>query len=90
MSLLGGKASDRAAQLLGKKWGRRACVFFATGCAATLLLVGPRIENSQLAICVLALGAGFNGFAAVSWWAVTIDVSRDYSGSISGPDEHGR
>jgi ACS family glucarate transporter-like MFS transporter len=36
------------------------------------------------AILMLALAAGFNFFAASSWWATCIDLTPTYSGSLSG------
>ena len=35
-------------------------------------------------MCILSLGAGFNAFSTVSFWAATIDISREYAGSLSG------
>ena len=30
------------------------------------------------------MGAGFNAFSTVSFWAASIDISREYAGSLSG------
>jgi ACS family glucarate transporter-like MFS transporter len=84
MSLAGGFASDAAVAKLGRKWGRRICVYVGTFGAAAVLVAGSRLENPYWAVSVLSLGAGFNAFATVSFWATTIDVSRDYAGSLSG------
>ena len=33
---------------------------------------------------MLAIAAGFIGFASTGWWAVCNDLTRDFSGSLSG------
>jgi ACS family glucarate transporter-like MFS transporter len=84
MSLAGGVVSDLVVSKFGRKWGRRLCVQLGTFGAAAVLLVGGRVQNPYWAVCILSAGAGFNAFATVSWWATTIDVCRDYAGSLSG------
>ena len=69
---------------LGTKSGRRVCAFIGLFGAAIVLLLGSRIQNPYVAVCVLSLGAGFNAFSTVSFWAVTIDITREYAGSLSG------
>lgn len=84
MSLGGGFASDFAVRRLGPRWGRRTCIFIGLFGACLVLLIGGRIANPYFAAGVLSLGAGFNAFATVSFWAATIDISREYAGSLSG------
>jgi ACS family glucarate transporter-like MFS transporter len=84
MSLAGGFCSDLAVRRLGRKAGRRACAFIGLFGAALVLVLGSRIHNPYVAVCVLSLGAGFNAFSTVSFWAVTIDITPEYAGSLSG------
>ena len=84
MSLAGGFCSDLAVRRLGRKAGRRTCAFIGLFGAAIVLVLGSRIQNPYVAVCVLSLGAGFNAFSTVSFWAVTIDITREYAGSLSG------
>jgi hypothetical protein len=49
-----------------------------------VLVIGRRIADPYLAVCVLLLGAAFNAFATGTYWATTIDVTREYSGLLSG------
>ena len=69
---------------LCRRWGRRTCIFIGLFGASTVLLIGGRIANPYIAASVLSLGAGFNAFSTVSFWAATIDISREYAGSLSG------
>src|SRR5258708_37049563 len=40
--------------------------------------------DSFPAIILLSLGAGFNMFAATTFWATCIDLTEEYTGSLSG------
>ena len=81
---LGGWASDRLAARIGKRRGRQSAVWLGVACSATLLWAGAHTANNTLAILLLAGAAGFNLFATASWWAACIDLTRNYSGSLSG------
>jgi len=81
---LGGWFSDRAAQRLGKRNGRRLAVWTGMGSSAVLLWLGSHTAAPLLATALLALGAGFNMFAAVTFWATCIDLSPSFTGSVSG------
>jgi MFS transporter, ACS family, glucarate transporter len=81
---LGGWFSDAAVRRLGRRNGRRlaACIgMFASG---VLLWLGSNAPDSVTAIILLSLGAGFNMFAATTFWATCIDLTEEYTGSLSG------
>ena len=81
---LGGWASDRLVARIGKRRGRQSAVWLGVVCSATLLWAGAHTANNTLAILMLAGASGFNLFATASWWAACIDLTRNYSGSLSG------
>jgi ACS family glucarate transporter-like MFS transporter len=81
---IGGLYSDAACRWLGKRRGRIVAVWTGMGLSALLLLIGSNTQNTTVAILLLALGGGFNMFAAVTYWATCIDLSERYTGSVSG------
>lgn len=81
---LGGFASDRMVRRFGHTVGRRIPVLGASVLACLLLLAGGRIEDPYYAISVLAVAGGCNTFIAVTCWALPNDLSRLFSGSLSG------
>jgi ACS family glucarate transporter-like MFS transporter len=80
---LGGWVSDRAVRKLGKRNGRRIAVWLGMGCSAALIWAGSHTTNTTAAILLLAAAAGFNFFAVSSFWATSIDLTRNYSGTLS-------
>jgi MFS transporter, ACS family, glucarate transporter len=81
---LGGWFSDRASRKLGKKRGRQTAVWLGMFGSAALMWVGSGIQNSSLAIPLLALGGGLNMFAATTFWAACIDLTQEFTASLSG------
>jgi len=81
---LGGRISDRAVARWGKRRGRQSAVWLGAACSATLLWAGGHAEDNTLAILLLAAAAGFNLFATATWWATCNDLTRNFSGSLSG------
>ncbi|PYX87752.1 MAG: hypothetical protein DMG68_10715 [Acidobacteria bacterium] len=73
---LGGWFSDSAAHKLGKRLGRRLAVCIGMFTSAVLL--------KTTAIALLAVAAGFNMFAATTFWATCIDLTEEFTGSLSG------
>jgi ACS family glucarate transporter-like MFS transporter len=53
-------------------------------CSALLLWAGSHAVHTIPAVLLLSLAAGFSSFAASSWWATCIDMTPNYSGSLSG------
>ncbi len=81
---LGGLFSDFAVRKIGKRAGRRisaCCGMFASG---ILLWIGSAMSSSTGAILLLAAAAGFNMFATATFWATCIDLTQEYTGSLSG------
>jgi MFS transporter, ACS family, glucarate transporter len=81
---VGGLFSDFAVQKLGKRAGRIVAVCVGMVPSAVLLWVGSAMASSTAAILLLAVGAGLNMFAATTFWAACIDLTEDFTGSLSG------
>ena len=84
MTPLGGWVSDVAVARFGRRRGRRFAAWTGLVLAATFLLLGGHVEGNSPAIVLLAIGAGFLGFANSSWWAACIDLAPHHSGSLAG------
>jgi ACS family glucarate transporter-like MFS transporter len=80
---LGGLFSDFAVNRFGKRHGRHVAIAAGMLPSAALLWAGSHTTNNALAISFLAAGAGFNLFAAVSFWAICIDLTTEFTGSVS-------
>jgi MFS transporter, ACS family, glucarate transporter len=81
---VGGILCDRAARRFGKNLGRRLIGMGGMLVAGMALYLGARIANINLAIVGLSLGAGAIYFSLSSQWVVTIDISREHAGTVSG------
>jgi len=84
LSPVGGYVSDWAVRRWDRRWGRRFSALLGMSLAALFLLTGSVIAQARLAIVLIALAAGFTGFATVNWWATTVDITRRYAGSVAG------
>jgi ACS family glucarate transporter-like MFS transporter len=84
LSPVGGWFSDVAVRRLGKWRGRQVSVWLGMAVSAVLMFAGSHATNNRLAILLLAGSAGFSFFSLPTWWATCIDLSRNYSGSLSG------
>jgi ACS family glucarate transporter-like MFS transporter len=83
LSPLGGWLSDRAIRKFGKRRGRQSAVWLGMTLSAVLLTTGAHTANNPAAVLLMAGALGFNMFATPSWWATCIDLSPNYSGSLS-------
>jgi ACS family glucarate transporter-like MFS transporter len=83
-SPLGGLISDAIAKSNGPRAGRSAVAVVGMILAAVFLVIGSRVHNTQLAIFVLAGGAGALYLSQSSFWSVTADLGGASSGSVSG------
>jgi ACS family glucarate transporter-like MFS transporter len=83
-SPLGGFISDLIAKSKGPRAGRSGVAVFAMILAAIFLVIGSRAQNTQIAIFVLAGGAGALYLSQSSFWSVTADIGGASSGSVSG------
>ncbi len=81
---LGGLCSDRAVARFGKRRGRQYAAWLGMALSAAFLFAGAHTAKNSIAILLLAGALGFNIFATASWWAVCIDLTRNFSGSLSG------
>ena len=83
-SLLGGLVNDALAKKWGPRVGRCSIAVLALTLAAIFLIVGSRAENTQIAVFVLAGGAGALYLSQSSFWSVTADIGGTSAGSVSG------
>jgi len=81
---VGGVICDRATRRFGKNLGRRVVGMGGMLLAAAALEFGARESNIDIAIFGLSLGAGAIYFSLSSQWAVSIDISREHAGTVSG------
>src|SRR5581483_11964565 len=81
---IGGWFSDFAILHLGRRQGRRLAACLGMFAAGILLWLGSHASENISAILLLALGAGFNMFAATTFWATCIDLTEEFTGSLSG------
>jgi len=79
-----GWLSDRAAAKIGKRRGRQAAAWLGIACSALLLWSGSHTSSNPLALLQLTIAAGFNFAASAVLWTTCNDVSKQFSGSISG------
>jgi MFS transporter, ACS family, glucarate transporter len=79
-----GWLSDRAAQKLGKRQGRRGTAWLGIAGSALLLWSGSHTSNNTAALLQLAIAAGFNFAASAILYTTCTDISTKCSGSISG------
>jgi ACS family glucarate transporter-like MFS transporter len=83
-SLLGGSVNDSLTKKWGPRIGRGSIAMFALALAAVFLIVGSRVENTRLAVLVLAGGAGALYLSQSSFWSVSADIGGTSAGSVSG------
>ncbi|HUK30664.1 MAG TPA: MFS transporter [Candidatus Acidoferrum sp.] len=81
---LGGRFSDYAVRKFGKRRGRQYGVWIGMLASAALLWFGSSASNRWMAIALLAASSGFNLFAAASFWATCIDLTQEFTASLSG------
>ena len=81
---VGGWFSDMAVRRWGRRQGRRTAVWLGMFTSGILLWSGSHVSSKGAAILMLALGAGFNMFAASTFWAACIDLTEEFTGSLSG------
>ena len=83
-SLLGGFVNDTMAKKWGPRVGRSSIAVLALALTAIFLVLGSRAENTQVAVFVLAGGAGALYLSQSSFWSVTADIGGTSAGSVSG------
>ncbi|HET7841613.1 MAG TPA: MFS transporter, partial [Terriglobia bacterium] len=80
---LGGWFSDHAVLRWGKRRGRQCAVWLGMILAGIMLTTGAHTRDNTTAILLLAGAMGFNIFATATWWATSIDLAPNFSGSLS-------
>ena len=81
---LGGMLGDWTGRRYAKGFGRKLIGMGGMLVAGTGLFFGARVSNINVAIIGLSLGAGAIFFSFSSQWAVTIDITREHAGTVSG------
>ena len=81
---LGGMLGDQATRLYGKPFGRKLIGMGGMLIAGSALFLGARESDVNIAILGLSLGAGAVFFSFSAQWVVTIDITREYAGTVSG------
>jgi ACS family glucarate transporter-like MFS transporter len=81
---LGGALCDRAVKRFGKRVGRRLIGICGMAIAGVALAAGAQIENINIAIFALSLGAGAIYVSLAAQWVSTIDICRPHAGVVSG------
>ena len=82
-SLVGGGLSDRLTRLYGLRVGRCLLASISLFLTGLLLLMGSRVHTPQLAVVVLAAGAGALYLSQSTFWSVSVDIAGRSSGVFS-------
>lgn len=80
----GGRISDRLTFRYGKRFGRLTVVLGGAVLAASLIVIGARVEDARVALLLLSLAAGFHLFAQTPSWAAAIDLTPSHAGTLFG------
>ena len=80
----GGVVSDWIAHRYSHWLGRCGLSSLSLASAAILLVLGSRASHAGAASVILACGAGTLYISQSCFWAVTADISGQYSGVVSG------
>lgn len=84
MTPLGGWVSDRLAERLGRKAGRRMLPIVCLSASAILLVIGINLASPLAVAAVLALSFGLASSTDGPFWACAIDVGGKYVGAAGG------
>jgi MFS family permease len=83
MSPLGGWASDRLVERLGRKSGRRIVPLVCLIVSAALLVIGINLTRPLAVALVLALSLGFASAGDGPFWATVLDMSGENGGAAT-------
>jgi MFS transporter, ACS family, glucarate transporter len=83
-SLGGGWISDVITRKYGKRNGRCMVAIVGIGLAAVFIALGTQVKSPQMAVMVLAAGAGALYISQSSFWSVSADIGKKSAGSVSG------
>ena len=79
-----GWLSDRVVRQFGKRHGRQWIVWLGIACSAGLMWSGSQTRANNIAFLQLAAAAGFNLGASAILWTTCNDITKRFSGSVSG------
>jgi MFS transporter, ACS family, glucarate transporter len=82
--LIGGVISDWLVKRRGQYIGRSLFGAFTLLLGGVLLIVGCQVQDTTLAVLVLAGGAGGLYLGQATYWAVAADFGGPYTGVVSG------
>jgi ACS family glucarate transporter-like MFS transporter len=83
-STAGGWISDAVTIRRGKRAGRCMVAAIGLGLAAVFIAAGTQVASPQMAVVVLAAGAGALYISQSSFWSVSADIGKKSAGSVSG------
>ena len=83
-SLAGGWISDKLCKRFGQYAGRSLWGAFTLFLAASFLVVGSHARDTNVAVIVLALGAGACYLGQAAYWAMAADYAGPYTSVVSG------
>jgi len=80
---LGGIASDALVKRIGLKWGRRLIGLAGLGAATCFILCATQTRDKVLTVVWIGLAFGACDFMLPAAWAVCLDISGVYAGTVS-------
>jgi ACS family glucarate transporter-like MFS transporter len=83
-SPVGGWISDFLLKRTNRRVARCGLAGVALALAGLFILLGPQVENVQIASLVLSGGAGALYLSQSAFWSVSADIGGDAAGSVSG------
>ena len=83
-SAAGGWIADIVCRRFGRWWGRCGVAAFGMMIAGGFMAAGSQVSTAAAASAVLAAGAGSLYLAQSAYWALSADLGKGSSGSLSG------
>ncbi len=80
----GGWLTDRAVEQWGANRGRAAVGATGMVLSGLTIAAGALAEAPMLALVLLSLGAGFLYLTVGAYWTCTVELSKEYAGTLSG------
>jgi ACS family glucarate transporter-like MFS transporter len=81
---LGGYVCDRAAKTFGPRWGYRLLPIPCLILTSVLVIAGAMVENSYLAVALLALCSGLTQVTDPIYWGAIVSVAGRHASAASG------
>lgn len=81
---LGGWLCDKLCSIAGLRWGCRWPIIIGTILSGILLIAGAIQTNPMIAVSLLALCVFFNQLTEGTYWATSIAIGGQFSGSAGG------